>query len=42
MGCTPLRQRYLEKLKKISQNSIEERIVEQIMLSTLCKNHLTI
>jgi Ca2+-binding EF-hand superfamily protein len=37
MGCQPYRQRFIEKTKNISNNAIDERIIEQIILNTSCK-----
>jgi hypothetical protein len=37
MGCKSSNQKYLEKLIKISNKKVDERVVEAIIINTLCK-----
>jgi hypothetical protein len=37
MGCETSRQKHMRKLKELSSNKLDERIIENIMMNTHCK-----
>jgi hypothetical protein len=37
MGCQPYKQKFIHKLKRLSNDIVDERVIEQIALGTSCK-----